>query len=180
DLESVKTLLEQRSAAGKASAEKRKASKAIENKRISDEISTSVEIPLKREGNENPANKDNNKDLKDKNHLSEAEKIPLPTDEPVFISLPLSGGNDFFDVTESYLADQIDLYPAVNIEQEFRNMRGWLDSNPTRRKTAKGIRRFITTWLQKCQDSPRRNNGPAQGNAPIDWNNTDWINGVGQ
>lgn len=87
--------------------------------------------------------------------LSGAEENPPQTDEPVFISLPLSGGKVFFDVPESYLREQAVLYPAVDIEQEFRNMRGWLDSNPERRKTGRGIRRFITTWLQRCQDTPK-------------------------
>ncbi|EIP0082487.1 hypothetical protein LRK94_000787 [Salmonella enterica subsp. enterica serovar Ridge] len=87
--------------------------------------------------------------------LSGAEEDPPQTDEPVFISLPLSGGKDFFDAPESYLGELAGLYPAVNIEQEFRNMRGWLDSNPERRKTGRGIRRFITTWLQRCQDTPK-------------------------
>ncbi|EAA2042154.1 replication protein [Salmonella enterica subsp. enterica serovar Enteritidis] len=87
--------------------------------------------------------------------LSGAEEDPPQTDEPVFISLPLSGGKVFFDVPESYLREQAVLYPAVDIEQEFRNMRGWLDSNPERRKTGRGIRRFITTWLQRCQDTPK-------------------------
>lgn len=91
----------------------------------------------------------------EKKDLSGAEENPPQTDEPIFISLPLSGGKVFFDVPESYLREQAGLYPAVNVEQEFRNMRGWLDSNPERRKTGKGVRRFITTWLQRCQDSPK-------------------------
>lgn len=90
----------------------------------------------------------------DKNNLFGADKNQPQTDEPIFISLPLPGGKDFYDIPMSYVGELAGLYPAVNIEQEIRNMRGWLDSNPTRRKTARGIKRFITTWLQKCQDKP--------------------------
>lgn len=93
--------------------------------------------------------------LKDQNILPEAGKNQHQASEKIFISLPLSDGKSFFDVTESYLREQIDLYPGVNIEQELRNMRGWLDSNPTKRKTLRGIKRFITTWLQNSQDKPR-------------------------
>lgn len=93
--------------------------------------------------------------LKDQNILPDADKNQPQAGGPAFISLPLSGGKDFFDVGEAYLREQAGLYPAVNIEQEFRNMRGWLDSNPKKRKTANGIKRFITTWLQRCQDSPK-------------------------
>ncbi len=71
--------------------------------------------------------------------------------EPPVISLALNTGEDY----PIYGVDIIawtDLYPAVDVMQQLRNMKGWLDSNPTRRKTKKGIRRFINGWLQKEQD----------------------------
>lgn len=48
------------------------------------------------------------------------------------------------------------LYPGVNIDQEFRNMRGWCISNPTKRKTLGGIKRFVTNWLSKEQNRGRQ------------------------
>lgn len=36
--------------------------------------------------------------------------------------------------------------------QELRKMRGWLDANPTKRKTSRGIRRFVNSWLSRSQD----------------------------
>lgn len=100
-------------------------------------------------------NREDLKDKRSKNLLPESEKIPIQAEGPVFISLPLSDGKSFFDVTEKYFQEQALLYPGVNLAQEFRNMRGWLDSNPTKRKTSRGVRRFITTWLQNSQDKPR-------------------------
>ena len=49
-----------------------------------------------------------------------------------------------------------DLYPAVDVMQELRAMKGWLDANPTRRKTKNGIRRFVNSWLSREQDSAGR------------------------
>ena len=34
-------------------------------------------------------------------------------------------------------------------------MKSWLDSNPSRRKTKKGILRFVNSWLSKEQDKGR-------------------------
>lgn len=52
------------------------------------------------------------------------------------------------------------LYPAVDIEQQLRNMLGWLDSNPQNLKTQSGIKSFITRWLSKCQDkAPKVDSG---------------------
>ena len=77
----------------------------------------------------------------------------VKTSEPkVFISLPLVTGSGSFDVTFDYLNSLRQLYPAIDVEQEFRKMCGWLDSNPRNRKTARGIKRFITGWLSRAQD----------------------------
>lgn len=72
--------------------------------------------------------------------------------QDVFISLPLVTGSGSFDVTFNYLNSLRQLYPAVDVEQEFRKMYGWLDSNPKNRKTERGIKRFITGWLGRAQD----------------------------
>ena len=76
----------------------------------------------------------------------------LSEPEPnVFIELPLND-KTFHAVTEEDVSKYRELYPAVNVEQELRNMYGWLDSNPKRLKTRGGIRRFITNWLSKEQN----------------------------
>ena len=45
-----------------------------------------------------------------------------------------------------------ELYPAVSVEQELRAMAGWLDANPSKRKTSRGIKRFCNAWLSRSQD----------------------------
>lgn len=74
--------------------------------------------------------------------------------EPVVISLPLNDGT-FHEVAESEVRKYRELYPAVDVMQELRNMFGWLDGNPARRKTKAGIRRFINGWLSREQDRGR-------------------------
>lgn len=71
--------------------------------------------------------------------------------EQVVISLIQNDGN-MYGVTERQIARWTELYPAVDIMQELRSMCGWLEANPTRRKTSRGIPRFINTWLSKEQD----------------------------
>ena len=41
------------------------------------------------------------------------------------------------------------------VMQELRKMKSWLDSNKARRKTKRGIARFINSWLSKEQDEGR-------------------------
>lgn len=45
------------------------------------------------------------------------------------------------------------LYPGVDIDNAFREMRAWCNSNPTKRKTAREIKRFVNGWLSRQQDS---------------------------
>lgn len=75
---------------------------------------------------------------------------PAPTEPPVF-TLPLNDGSDH-PVTQKDIDKYAQLYPAVDVMQELRNMFGWLDSNPTRKKTKKGIGRFINSWLAREQN----------------------------
>ena len=47
-----------------------------------------------------------------------------------------------------------ELYPAVDVHQEIRNMVGWCDANPQKRKTRRGAKAFITNWLSREQNKP--------------------------
>lgn len=76
---------------------------------------------------------------------------PQAADAPPVISLPLNDGT-FFDVSENDRAKWSQLYPNVDVLQQLRNMAGWCDANPTKRKTRGGIKRFIAAWLAREQD----------------------------
>ena len=76
---------------------------------------------------------------------------PQAADAPPAISLPLNDGT-FYDVSENDRAKWSQLYPNVDVLQQLRNMAGWCDANPTKRKTRGGIKRFIAAWLAREQD----------------------------
>ena len=71
--------------------------------------------------------------------------------EPPVIVLPLNDGTDY-QVSQEQFHEWESLYPAVDVMQQLRNMRGWLIGTPTKRKTKRGIVRFITGWLSREQD----------------------------
>ncbi len=68
-----------------------------------------------------------------------------------FIDLVLNDGSLFW-VTEDEIKEWSHLYQAVDVRQEFRKMKGWLNANPTKRKTRRGIKRFVNSWLARTQD----------------------------
>lgn len=85
-----------------------------------------------------------------------AEQDSPPPDDPVVVLIPLNTGDEF-PVTESKARELAELYPAVDVPQALRNMRGWCLANPRRRKTKSGVLDFITSWLARDQ-----NRGPAR------------------
>ena len=84
----------------------------------------------------------------------EASELPVA-------EIPLNNGTQY-PVYRKDVEEYTALYPGVDIEQELRKMRGWCLANPSRRKTKRGVRAFIHTWMCKEQD---RAKGP-QGCTP--------------
>lgn len=103
-----------------------------------DSLTTLIDISNKR-----------NKGIKENNTCPESEKS-APT--PSGILLPLND-KSFYGVPREKITLWRETYPAVDVEQELRCMVAWLDSNPTKRKTRRGIERFINSWLARTQDS---------------------------
>lgn len=69
------------------------------------------------------------------------------------------------------------LYPAVDVLQELKNMSGWLDSNPQKRKTENGIMKFVNGWLKRVQDKGGTpgyiaNSQSASAEKSSDWRST--------
>lgn len=67
------------------------------------------------------------------------------------IRLPLND-KTYYDVPLSDIERWKDTYPAVDVEGELKRMIAWLESNPTKKKTRRGINRFINSWLARTQD----------------------------
>jgi biotin operon repressor len=103
--------------------------------------------------------------------MSGAEKSP--PDRKVFISLILND-KTLYPVYEDQIPHWKELYPAVNVEQELRNMAGWCEGNPANRKTRGGIGRFISHWLQKTQDRGGNNGYGEKANERKD-DPTPWV-----
>jgi uncharacterized protein YdaU (DUF1376 family) len=96
------------------------------------------------------------------NSQSQIQEVQKPLASPeappakVIGRLPLNDGSEF-SITEPFAKQMAGLYPATDVIQEFRNMKGWLIANEKKRKTKNGIKNFITTWLSKEQDKGGRN-----------------------
>lgn len=99
-----------------------------------------------------PASEKERENEKENENENEKEnECYIGAELPPVISLPLNDSTAF-SVTQEMLSEFVSLYPAVDVMQELRNMRGWLLNNPKNRKTRSGVRRFINSWLSREQD----------------------------
>lgn len=98
-------------------------------------------------GQEKDKKKDKEKDKDNKVFCTEPQSASVP---PV-VELPLNDGSHF-DIFQGQVDEWKTLYPAVDVPQALRSMRGWLLANPKKRKTKAGVLRFVTAWLSREQD----------------------------
>lgn len=73
-----------------------------------------------------------------------------PEDESGIL-LSLVDGTEY-NVPLSRINNWSTAFPAVDVKQELLKMAAWLDSNPKKRKTRRGINHFINNWLSREQD----------------------------
>ncbi len=113
--------------------------------------------------------KEEDKEIKDI-YIAQSDKIthePTPT-EPSVITITLNDKSEY-PIYQSMVDEWNELYPNVDVLQELRKMKGWSNANPAKRKTKKGIQRFINAWLSREQDKPSYN----KKTAPVINNSTD-------
>ncbi len=97
--------------------------------------------------------------------VKKKKKEAKPEDNsPVVGNVELNDGTTY-GVTEKVLSELQSLYPAVNAEQELRNIIGWCNANPKNRKTRSGVMRFINSWFSRTQNSARKSGQQKKQNA---------------
>jgi hypothetical protein len=88
--------------------------------------------------------------------------IAVPDRGKLLGTLPCTGGFEY-EVREDDFARDSSLYPAVDVRQQYREMKAWLLAEPNKRKTKNGVRRFMASWLAKAQNA---HHGGSNGNPP--------------
>ena len=94
--------------------------------------------------------------IKKEKEIEKKEDSTSEPQDPPIITLLLNTKEEY-QIYQIDIEAWHDLYPAVDIMTELRKMKGWLIANPSKRKTKKGILRFINSWLAKEQDRPHYN-----------------------
>lgn len=122
----------------------------------------------KSKSSKNSTNEMKRKEIKEieKDICSELEKPALSSG----IQIPLVDGT-FYDVDIEKISEWKDAFPAVDVEQQLKHMIVWCNENKAKRKTRRGVGRFIVSWLSREQDKGGRYRGYSQPPQPVFYNN---------
>ena len=93
-------------------------------------------------------------------NVSSTELTELALELP---AIKCPNGKKCYQVTKKQVDEWQDTYIGVDVMQELKRMKVWLEANPKSQKTYIGIPRFIIGWLNKAQDQASRYNKNIQG-----------------
>jgi hypothetical protein len=68
---------------------------------------------------------------------------------------PVSGNDKDWLLSEAFLEEQRPLYPGVDVLLECKKALQWVKANPTRKKTSRGMPKFLIGWLERSQNKSR-------------------------
>lgn len=102
-------------------------------------------------GKASPKTMPNQEQEQEQEHKKEVvSEKPKPVSSDPSISLPCADGSEFV-YPDKYLDAARKAYPLVDILKQIPRARAWLEANPQRKKTRKGMTRFFNSWLATAQ-----------------------------
>ncbi len=125
---------------------------------VTNDMTEDVQMSVQMSDERTPEIRDKSIENRDKENINTlARSSGKQTSEPEadVEALILHDGSEWRP-TEALFAEYVRLYPNVDVKQQFNVMRGWCISNRSKRKTRRGITRFVNSWLTREQDKGYR------------------------
>lgn len=80
------------------------------------------------------------------------------TTGPVLLVFPTIGtAGDSWRLRQAQVDEWQGAYPVLDVLSECRKALSWLNANPGRKKTVRGMPKFLNGWLSRAVDSGRVN-----------------------
>ena len=104
--------------------------------------------------------------------------LPEIIDSLCSMEIILKDGS-YFEIEENDVIAWSRTYKDCNVIHEIRAAAEWCESNPSRRKTRRGIRRFLNAWLSKAHklkgSPPIFNAGTSHTDIEESLNDISWV-----
>ncbi|MCF7848561.1 MAG: hypothetical protein K9M45_06905 [Kiritimatiellales bacterium] len=75
--------------------------------------------------------------------------------EEVALSFPVTGQDQDWHLTKTKLAEYESTFDTLDVLAQCRRALQWIKDNPSKRKTTKGMTRFLGSWLTRAANDPR-------------------------
>ena len=95
--------------------------------------------------------KNKEQDINNNLLCAELGKQATPQEETAIAFIPLSSGEDY-PISQEQITEWSKVFPAVDIPYQLGRMKVWCEANPKKKKTRRGVIKFITNWLGNRQD----------------------------
>lgn len=76
-------------------------------------------------------------------------------DDPPVEEFPVDGSLKPWKLPRSRYERYVELYPHLDMPLEIAKAKQWLIDNPSKKKTAGGMLRFLTSWMNRSQNGQR-------------------------
>lgn len=85
--------------------------------------------------------------------LEDPSSTPSPISSRVLLSFPCTGQQPEWSLTEPFVEKLSTAYDTIDVLSEARRALMWIESNMGRRKTARGMPRFLNSWMSRAVNS---------------------------
>lgn len=92
-------------------------------------------------------------------------------DDPFILEIPVTSPADnkqYFRLTDSKVKEYEQTFSSLDVVAECRKARQWCIDNPSRQKTARGMGRFLFSWLERANNSGRGAKKPLDDTLPFE------------
>jgi hypothetical protein len=72
--------------------------------------------------------------------------------EAAVLTFPTDGNLRSWDLTEAKVGEFREAFPSLDVVAECRKALAWVNANPSKRKTPRGMPGFLFRWLSRAQD----------------------------
>ena len=70
------------------------------------------------------------------------------------LTFPVKSEETIWELSLAQVAQWQEIYPDVDVMAECRHAWAWIDANPKKRKTARGMKHFLVGWLNRATPRP--------------------------
>lgn len=113
--------------------------------------SHSEETVRKHRGNSEEHQQEVN-NVKNDSYCAEPEADSTP--EEIVLTFPTTGNPKQWNLNKSKLGEYKAAYETLDVEAQCKRALQWVNDNPSKKKTSRGMSRFLGAWLARAADNP--------------------------